>query len=203
VSSGITITCSNVTVNNLAISASTSLVTVPAGELDHMHGIRINPNLTGITISGGSITGATNTNTKGVYCQLFGTEPLPAPLTEANNNGSEVTITGMAFNSLRNGVVCNGLDSLTVTGSTFSGCRVGIGSTEYTTLTNITTNSFTNAPVNIVEGIGLGAPVTYTGQPDLIAYLLANNTWDGTFVTGSEAGNRINDYRTYPPAIHY
>ncbi len=204
ITSGITINASNVTINNLDVTASTSLVSVPEGDMEMLHGYSIAVNLTGVTISGGSITGPDNTTTKGIYFLYNATVLVENQvITAAESNNSVVTVTNVNFTGLRNGLVCNGAASLTVTGCTFSGCRVGIGSTEFTTLTNITTNSFTNAPVNVVEGIGLGEPVTYTGQADLITFMLANNTWDGTYVSGSEAGNRINDYRTTDPATHY
>ncbi|MFA6309214.1 MAG: hypothetical protein WC677_05665 [Clostridia bacterium] len=194
---GIIINASNVTVNNLDIIAASSLASNPAGEPDNKHGISIAPNLTGIVINGGSIScdgldDPINKLAKAIFFQPGA--PVAEPLTDEMSNNGSATINNVTFTNVRNGVVCNGADSLIITNCTFSGMRVGIGSTEFTTLTTVTGNQFTNCPSNISEAIGIGDAVVYTGQADIPAFLLANNTWDGTFTSGL-TGNRIRDYR--------
>ncbi len=183
--SGIHITTSNVTVNNLNITASSSIATKPAGESDYYHAIVIDANLSDVTVNGGTITGVSNNNTKGVFIQPNGTEPT------YTDSLTSATVTGVTFNNIRNGIVCNGTTLLTITNNTFSGNRVGIGSTENSTII-ATGNTFTNIAVNVVEGIGLGDGVAVTGETDIVAYLLANNTFEAAYNTASKA---VTDYR--------
>jgi hypothetical protein len=135
ISSGIIINSSNVEINNLDVTASTSLVSNPEGEAGYMHGYSIAPNLTEIMIYQGSITGASNSNTKGIYFQIAGT--INGDFTDANSNNGSASIADVKFANLSNGIVCNGADSLYVIGCTFSGNRIGIGNTEYTTFTDV------------------------------------------------------------------
>ncbi len=198
VTSGITINASNVTINNLDVTSSSSLTSVPSGEADYYHAYLIGRNLSGITISGGTVNGVLNTNTKGIYFQTSA---------GINDSGTAATLSGIAFNNLRNGVVCGG-STLTITNNTFSSNRVGIGSTEDTTFTACTGNSFTNLVANTVEGISLADGVAVIGQTNIVSYLLANNTFDAAYEAVRKC---INDYRegsaigypTPPPPISF
>jgi hypothetical protein len=196
VSSGITINANSVTVNNLNVIASTSLTNNPGGENENRHGYSIAPSLTGTVINGGSVTSSgldspINAKAKAIWFQVVGVVPDTGALAENSNNGS-ATITNVTFPNVRNGVVCNGADSLVITGCTFTGNRVGIGSTEFTTMTTVTGNTFNTYPTNGVEGIGIGQDVAYTGQTDIVAFLIANNTFDTSYDTDLK---KVHDYR--------
>ncbi|MFA6309154.1 MAG: Ig-like domain-containing protein [Clostridia bacterium] len=185
--SGIQINSSNVTIDNINVTASTSLVTNPMGEADLRHGYRIAPGRKGIVIKNGSVTGGTDsTVTKGIFC-------VPS-------SASEITIEDVAFSELRNGIVCggklaNGIDfagaSLTLRNSSFTNVAYAIGSTENTTIVELTGNTFTNG----TEGIGLGSGINITadGQnaASLVLYLKTNNTFNGYALN-----EEIKDYRT-------
>jgi hypothetical protein len=198
ISSGIIINSSNVTVNNLDVIASTSLTGNPASEAGNKHGYSIAPSLTGVTINGGSITNdgldtPANSKSKGIWFQVVGV--VSDPIVEANTNNGSATITFVTFTNLRNGVVCNGTDALVVTDCVFSGCRVGIGSTEISTLTTVSDNEFTNFADNAVEGIGLGLGAVITGQANPVSYLLDSNLFDAAYLTANKA---VIDYSVTP-----
>jgi hypothetical protein len=185
--SGIQINSSNVTIDNINVTASTSLVTNPMGEADLRHGYRIAPGRKGIVIKNGSITGGTNTTgTKGIFC---------VPSTE-----TEITIENVAFSELRNGIVCggklaNGIDFagalLTLRNSAFTNVAYAIGSTENTTIVEFAGNTFTNGTEGI--GLGNGIDITADGQTEasLVLYLKTNNTF-----IGYALNKDIADYRT-------
>ncbi len=176
VKSGININVSNVTIDNLDITASTSLVSNPIGDADHRHGYRIAPGRKGIVIKNGSITGgAANkySSTKGIYC---------IPSTE-----TEITIDNVDFSNLRNGIICGGTAAdkinygakITIINNTFTDVAYAIGTTENATINALENNDF----VNCIEGIGLGDGVSITvpGQDSstIVNYLNTNNTFPG------------------------
>jgi hypothetical protein len=179
VSSKITISANNVTIDNINSTAAT-IATDP----DYNVVYQISLNKTGINIKNGSIRGTLNKYTaKGIVC--------PGSVT------SQINIENVDFVDLRFGIVLgNGLRGavLSLKNSTFSNVDNAIGWTEGCTIAEIKGNIF-NAGV---EGIGLGDGIIVT-IPGQDIWSLRNYLQRVNLFYGYIDYKNVADYRRLSP----
>ncbi|MFA6309540.1 MAG: hypothetical protein WC677_07375 [Clostridia bacterium] len=177
ITSGITVNASNVSIDNLDVSTGNTAVS-PNFNI----GYKLNAGKTGISITNGSIDGVSGSPR---YCKGI----------VAMGAGVESYVYHVDFNTnLRNGFVCGDGSTYGSTVSlltnTFTGVDYSVGSTELSTLSTVTGNTF----VAGTEGIGLGDGVLIPGQSDYVTYLRNNNTF-----SGYSANMDVAEYRTLLP----
>lgn len=170
-----------VNVNNLTIEAIGEAIITPVTQSGTVGaagvvGILIDT-ATGVTVSGFTVDGDNVAQSNGVVG--FGV--------------AEVTVENMIFMDLTRGVYANSVSpdenirvTLTALSNLYDNCEVGIGGTEYTTLT-VTENIFQTT----VEAIGLGVGVLADGG-DIVEYLYSEAA-DNTFNTTN--GEAVVDWR--------
>ncbi len=179
VSSGITISADNVTVDNLNVTAANTAV---GSNYNIVY--QITSGKTGITVKNGSIKGTLNkAHTKGFV--------VPSTTTSA------ITVDNVSFEDSMYGIIAGNSTSgggiLTMTNNTFTNVDYCLGWTDFSTFAEIKGNIF-NAGL---EGIGLGdgIKINIPGQDaySLITYLKLNNDFNG-YVEFKD----IADYRSLP-----